>query len=555
MYPLHSRPAIRSLLCLLCWLVIFSLSPATGWGVPRHRHTQIAHVRANGVARLARQIDALLTTPAAAQAHWGISVTTLDGRVVYEKNDAQLFAPASNAKLFTTASALALLGQNATVETRVIAAAAPDAQGTVRGDVTLVGTGDASMSGRSYPYNGKTNRPNPPLGALASLADQLQQRGVRRVQGNIVGDDTAFPWEPYGTGWAWDDLEWSWGAPVSALTINDNVVYLAVMPGAQPGDPLTFAWNPDETNSYYTVSNTARTSAAGSQPSLGLDRQLGSREIRIFGTLPAGGSAKHLAIAIQDPAEFAAMAFRQMLTSRGIAITGTAVARHRPSSDTAIYEQSVLRPLTLPVATTTSGVKSEPSLQPAASQPSGGVVLASRTSVPLLEDLTVTNKVSQNLHAEILLRLLGKQYGADGSIVEGARVVRAFMLRAGIEPQDFFFYDGSGLSSQDRVTPRAVTALLRYAAAQPWGAQFRTTLPVGGVDGTLSERFTHGPLRGQVFAKTGTLGEVNALSGYVTATGGRTLVFSVICNGHMPEARGITLAMDSIVADVAATEE
>jgi D-alanyl-D-alanine carboxypeptidase/D-alanyl-D-alanine-endopeptidase (penicillin-binding protein 4) len=525
-----------------------SLLYPAAWASRRHQHSPTARAQVSGTATLVHRIDALLAMPAAAQSHWGISVTTLDGHVVYEKNDAQLFAPASNAKLFTTAAALALLGPNATIETRVIAAAASDAQGTVRGDLTLGGAGDASMSGRTYPYDGKTERPNPPLGALAALADQIQQRGVRRVEGNIVGDDTAFSWEPYGAGWAWNDLEWSFGAPVSALTVNNNVVYLAIMPGARPGDPLTFAWNPDVTNSYYTVSNTARTSAAGSQSSLGLDRYLGSREIRIFGTLPAGGSAKHVALAVQDPAEFAAMAFRQMLEARGIAVTGTAVAHHRPSVDTAIYEQSVLRPLALPL----DGAAAISNLQETA-LPSGAVVLASRTSAPMLEDITVTNKVSQNLHAEILLRLLGKQDGADGSIVEGARVVRAFMLRAGIDPQDFFFYDGSGLSPQDRVTPRALTVLLRYAAAQPWGAQFRATLPVGGVDGTLSDRFTHGALHGRIFAKTGTLDEANALSGYVMAASGRTLVFSIICNGHMPAATGITMTMDDVVNAVAAT--
>jgi D-alanyl-D-alanine carboxypeptidase/D-alanyl-D-alanine-endopeptidase (penicillin-binding protein 4) len=166
----------------------------------------------------------------------------------------------------------------------------------------------------------------------------------------------------------------------------------------------------------------------------------------------------------------------------------------------------------------------------------------------------VTNKVSQNLHAEILLRLLGQHYGNDGSIVEGARVVRACALRADIEPQDFFFYDGSGLSPQDRVTPRAFTAFLRYAAEQPWGAQFRATLPVGGVDGTLSGRFTRARLRDHVFAKTGTLEEVNSLSGYVTAANGSTLVFSILCNGHMPQAAGIVSTIDAIVTDAAAAE-
>lgn len=536
--------AAAALLCIVWWFAIFPSSSNTTWAARRRRHSVPVHVRP-GPAQLARQIDELLATPEAAPAHWGISVTALDGRVLYEKNDAQLFAPASNAKLFTTAAALALLGPNATIETRVIAATAPDTAGTVRGDVTLVGAGDASMSGRAYPYSGTTDRPNPPLSALDALAVQLQQRGVHRIEGNIVGEDTAFPWEPYGAGWAWDDLEWSWGAPVSALTVNDNVVYLAVIPGAQPGDPLTFAWNPDVASSYYTVDNSGRTSAVGSQASLGLDRQPGSRTIRIFGTLPANGSAKHLALAIQDPAEFAAMAFQKILQARGIAVAGTAVARHRLPVDTSIYEQSVLRPLTLPAEST--GAK-ESLLPP------GAVVLASRSSVPMLEDITVTNKVSQNLHAEILLRLLGEHFGEDGSVVEGARVVRAFALRAGVRPEDFFFYDGSGLSPEDRLSPRALTALLRYVAAQSWGMQFRSTLPLGGVDGTLSGRFTHRPLRGRISAKTGTLDEVNSLSGYVTAASGRTVVFSIFCNGHMPQARGITPVIDSMVTEVAAAE-
>ncbi len=535
------RPRLGVLFSLL--ILFFSLQ--TAWGAPRHRHASSAH----STARFTRQIEALLSAPVAAQAHWGISFTTLNGRVLYEKNDAQLFAPASNTKVLTTSTALALLGPNAAIETRVIATRAPDANGVVHGDVTLVGAGDASMSGRAYPYAGHTDRPNPPLGALMALADQLQQRGVRRVEGSIVGDDTAFPFEPYGSGWAWDDLEWSWGAPVSALTVNDNVVYLAVMPGAQPGDPVTFAWNPEEASSYYAVDNSARTSAAGSEASLGLDRRPGSREIRIFGTLPVGGDTKHLALAIQDPAEFAAMAFRQMLQARGITVTGNAVAHHRPSQDTSIYEESVLRPLALPASNDApDGMKLAPPLPP------GSVVLASRTSVPLLEDITVTNKVSQNLHAEILLRLLGQHYGADGSIVEGARVVRAQMLRAGIDPQDFFFYDGSGLSPEDRVTPRAMTALLRYIAEQPWGAQFRGTLPIGGVDGTLSDRFLKSPLRGHVFAKSGTLDEVTSLSGYVVAKSGRTLVFSILCNGHMPAAKGIAKTMDGVIAAVSASE-
>jgi D-alanyl-D-alanine carboxypeptidase/D-alanyl-D-alanine-endopeptidase (penicillin-binding protein 4) len=164
--------------------------------------------------------------------------------------------------------------------------------------------------------------------------------------------------------------------------------------------------------------------------------------------------------------------------------------------------------------------------------------------------VTVTNKVSQNLHAELYLRLLGRLEGEDGSIAQGARVVRQFLIGAGIDPGDFLFFDGSGMSGEDLITPRAATTLLVYAAHQPWGELYRASLPVAGVDGTLAGRFA-GELKGRVFAKTGTLAEVNALSGYLIAASGRTVVFSVLCNDRQPSGNAAREAMDRIVTAIA----
>ena len=152
-------------------------------------------------------------------------------------------------------------------------------------------------------------------------------------------------------------------------------------------------------------------------------------------------------------------------------------------------------------------------------------MLAARISVPMAQDIKVINKTSQNLHAEMLLRLLGKTFGSDGSFEEGTRVVRQFLVDAGIDNNDFFFYDGSGLSPKDKISPRAFTRLLAYASHQPWGAAWRDTLPIAGVDGTLDKRFKNTPFKGRMWAKTGTLDEVNALSGYVTAASGRVVAF------------------------------
>jgi len=184
----------------------------------------------------------------------------------------------------------------------------------------------------------------------------------------------------------------------------------------------------------------------------------------------------------------------------------------------------------------------------------GRKVLATRVSVPVGQDIMVTNKLSQNLHAELLLRLLGKIHGNEGSFAEGARVVRQFMTSIGVDDNDFFFYDGSGMSMDDRIAPRAYTKLLTYAARQSWGAEWRDTLPIAGVDGTLSGRFRNSPLKGRMWAKTGTMNESNALSGYLTTASGKTLAFSVMVNGHRPGSNVEVQAIDRICEAIAAAE-
>ena len=181
-------------------------------------------------------------------------------------------------------------------------------------------------------------------------------------------------------------------------------------------------------------------------------------------------------------------------------------------------------------------------------------MLATRISVSAAKDITVINKLSQNLHAELLLRVLGKVHGTDGSFAEGARVVRQFITSIGVDDNDFFLYDGSGTSMDDRVAPRALTKLLTWAAKQPWGQTWRDTLPVAGVDGTLNNRFRNSPLKGKVWAKTGTLNEADALSGYLTAASGKTLAFSIIVNGHRPGSTAEIQAMEHICEAIAGAE-
>lgn len=525
-----------AVLFLLSCLFVLTAADARARKTAKHQTKQPA---------LADNIGAILSDPAVARAHWGISVLTASGQPVYSLNDGQYFQPASNTKLFTTAAAFALLPGVTSpaapgVSTYVVPDGPPDAQGRVHGGLRLVGQGDPSISGRLLPYSGKTERPNPPLSALESLADQVKAKGIRTVDGDIFGDDSYFPFEKYGTDWGWDDLQWESGAPVSALTVNDNVVYLDILPGAKAGDPIATAWNPPVP--YYALQGTATTSPAGTKFQLGADRPPGSRVIRLYGTLPVDSKGAHLAFAIEDPAEFAAIAFRQMLADRGIHVGGAGKAFHRYSTDTSSYEEAVRQPLTLNLGL------------PAPAATDSATLLASRPEAPLSEDLTVTNKVSQNLHAELLLRRLGKSQGMDGSILDGSRVVRQFLINAGVNGDDFMFYDGSGMSSEGIVTPRAITALLAYVDRQSWAAAFRATLPVAGVDGTLAGRFTHSPVKGRLLAKTGTLAEVNALSGYLTAASGRTVIVSIVVNDHRADSEAERAAMDRIVEAIARAE-
>jgi D-alanyl-D-alanine carboxypeptidase/D-alanyl-D-alanine-endopeptidase (penicillin-binding protein 4) len=502
---------------------------------------------------LNQQIAALVAQPEVARAHWGILVTTLDGKPIYALNEAQLFQPASNAKLFTTAAAMALLGPSRTFQS-VVAITSPIKRGVLRGDLYLVGGGDANFGTQDVPYLSPADRPKPPLPApttitdIDNLADQIVAKGIRRIDGDILGDDSAYEWHPYPQGWSWDDLVWGYGAPVSALTIHDNAMHIDVASGSS-------AVIPDLP--YYTISNHLGITSAHVRDcdAIRFSRSPGSKELSIEGSLPNKAEPCPETIAIDDPAEYAAMALKAALEKRGVRVSGSAKAWHN-APETVV--RSAISIDALPAAYPSPGSGEKVCLTTVNDGPDVNVI--ARHSSPLLAtDVTFTNKVSQNLHAEVLLRNIA-QLDCDES---GAypKAVRQFLINAGIDPNDFMFYDGSGLSGYDLVTPRATAKLLSYAAhdpktgaPQPWFADWKASLPVGGVDGTLADRFTTAPLKGHVFAKTGTIGEANALSGYLDCSSGQTVIFSILVGDHLPGDNADRDVMDKIVAAIAAAE-
>ncbi len=278
--------------------------------------------------QLAKRVDAILARPDVARGFWGVEIEELEtGRVVYSHDADRLFTPASNTKLFTTAAALALIGPDYRIRTTAEAASLPDKYGRLGGDLVLIGRGDANLSGRSLPYNLKTERPLSPAHVLEEMADQVAARGVKVIDGDIVADDSFFVYERYGEGWTQDDLVWEWGAPVSALAINDNVVYVNILPAERVGERAFVSVSPFA--EYYHIENRVLTSPAGTGPrKVFIQRQPGSTRLEIWGNIPLDDGGAGEALALEEPAEFCARLFWELLEKRGVILYGRTRARH-----------------------------------------------------------------------------------------------------------------------------------------------------------------------------------------------------------------------------------
>ena len=404
------------------------------------------------------------------------------------------FVPASNTKIFTTLATFATLPLDA----------ADDGGAGVRmegGDVVLVGAGDARLSSAA----------DCRVDCLSTLADAVAAK--TRVVGDVIGDDSRFPDQRWSPGMGWNNMAGRYGTAASALTLDDNELVLAV---TAEGDRAVVR-GPE----YYRIDNRIR---VGATNAVAFDRMPGSDLLRLSGTV-APGAGTTVRTGVEDAAHHAAWTLAKLLRDRGVRVTGSVGVRHRPhraEEDGAVVEGDTMPPMLTRV-------------QPA----------------PLVEDVAITNKASQNLHAELLLRRIGRVGGGGGSIGDGLKRVEAMMAMAGVPRTAWDLSDGSGMSTYNRVTPRAMVTLLGWAQAQPWGARWIATLPVGGVDGTLARRFKDTPLAGKLHAKTGSLSGVSALAGTMTAASGQTLTFALYANDN-PDGTSATPVMDAALLAAAA---
>jgi serine-type D-Ala-D-Ala carboxypeptidase/endopeptidase (penicillin-binding protein 4) len=441
------------------------------------------------------KISKYLRRPGVRSANWGIQVLDPeDNKVLMEVNPDKPFLPASVLKVVTTATAIEKLGPEFRYRTGVYTNGTIGSDGVIHGDIILVGRGDPNLTDTYGDLQQKS--------ALQDLAEKMQDLGIREVHGDIIGDDSYFTSDTNIKGWTASALRTVYGAPVNALSINNNIINVIVSP-TKLKKPVVVGLAPR--TSFFHIRNTAVTGGKKSRNSLRIQFLRGSNTILVSGRLPSRLTYYSQSIVLGDPAEITAAILKEELQQRGIEIYGKVSALHNADI---LPEETNSRQL-----------------------------ITEHLSLPLIRALEIINKRSQNLHAEMLLRTLGAEYKGDGSNDAGLEVVKEFLVQAGIDSEKIRVNDGCGLSRENFLTPRFQTSLLEFLLKRPYFSLFFNTLSISGTDGTLRNRLSALEVRGSIHAKTGTLNGVTSLAGYITTQSGRNLIFSIFANRVRAETK------------------
>jgi len=471
----------------------------------------------DSLSALQARLSAILDEPRFAQAQWGVKVVALDSdQTLFERNAEKLLKPASNAKLYTAALALDRLGPDYRIQTSFYAVAKPDAQGVIHGDLLVYGRGDPSFSAR---FNGGDYKK-----ALHPALDALLAAGVKKIDGNLIGDESYFRGAPFGSEWAWEDLQEHYGAPASALTFQDNVIDLTFKAGPAAGDPCEIVTLPE--TSIVTFSNRTQTVPPDIFGRIRLYRPVGESVVYAWGPVPLGSAGETESVSVPRPALWFVTMLKEELAQQGVTVTG------------GVREEDWLTREASPIAW------------------SNLTEVASVPSRPLAEIVKQTLKPSENLYAQLLWLQVGakSESAADAARRstegQGLAEMQKFLRSAGISRSMAQLDEGSGLSRACLVTPGATVQLLTFMNAHRCRDSFLDALPVAGVDGTLRNRFKGTVAGGNLRAKTGSLGGVNTLSGYVTTAGKEKLVFSIMLNNYRDEGEG-RAAIDAVALQLA----
>ena len=481
------------------------------------------------LAELRNRISEIIDKPELASAMVGIKVASLDtGRVLFEENAMKLLRPASNMKIYTVAAALDRLSPDYRFTTSVYAPTKPDSSGVIKGNLTIFGRGDPSIAARFN--NGDYFK------GIDDLATRIAAAGVKRVDGDLVGDESYFVGPQYGSGWEWDDLTWYYGAEVTPLTVNDNALDLFIKPGSEVGKPAVITTGPPDP--LLKIVNRVTTLSRGTRRDISISRDLGEDVITINGSIGLDDKGYTGGIGISHPAMLFMYLLRTSLAQRGVTIKGqsrteTFESKQNSQSPGRLYALTSL-PQGLPTPPTEIATLQSPPLSLIAAQ---------------------TLKPSQNLYTELILRTLGKVSPAPTTTPstiglttedQGLETVRAFLKGVGIRPESLVLSDGSGLSRNDMITADASVQLLTFMSRHRYAAFFREALPIAGVDGTLRTRFRNTPAENNLRAKTGSLSSAASLSGYVTSAAGEKLVFSIMVNNYPRDVEPRLICIDPI---------
>lgn len=454
---------------------------------------------------MAERLNQLVDEPPFDRGLWGIAIADPRGRIVYERNGGRLFVPASSTKVIVAAAALWMLPEDFRFRTSVYAAGSLR-QGVVEGDVVLYGRGDPTLSRRFTRSN-----PNP----LEAMADSLRAMGITRINGDIVGDASYFDSASVHPDWEGGDLAWGFAAPVAALGFNDNTIEVRIRPSV-PGQPPSLDVYPEYGG--LLLANRARTVGRDSARTFDFRRLIGTNIVQADGDVPADARPRTESLAVPDGALYTAEAFRRALLSRGITVSG----RSR-----SLYDSTTFALVRL------------------------GAPLTERLSPPLDSVLVPLLESSNNWYAEMLLKTLGRVVLGQGSWQAGLYVERRWIVDSlRMDSTMIWLSDGSGLSHHDLVAPRAFVEVLRRMKNHRRFEAFRNALPQGGETGTLSGRFRRGALSGRVRAKTGSIGNVNTLTGYVEDDDGGVWTFAIQLNNHAGRSRDAIERIDAVVAAI-----